>query len=296
MSEHVAFVGLGNMGTPMAGHLLAAGFAVTGFDLDAERRAELQTHGGTSATTAADAVRGADVVVLMLPGSRVVESVLRDPEVRSALAPGALVVDMSSSEPVSTVELAAELRTDGIRMVDAPVSGGVGGARSATLTIMAGGQEADVDAARPVLETLGRVVTTGGVGSGHAVKALNNLMSATHLWITAEVMTAGERFGLDPRTMLDVFNASSGRSGSTQNKWPNFVLPGTFDSGFGLRLMLKDMRIAADLARAVGVDPRLADDAIALWAEAAQALPATADHTRVAVLPAQETPAPADRS
>lgn len=282
--EHTAFLGLGNMGTPMVGHLLAAGLSVTGFDLDERRRAELVALGGKAAVSAAEAVRGADVVVLMLPGSRVVEAVLRDEEVLAGLAAGSLVVDMSSSEPVSTTRLAAELAERGVRMVDAPVSGGVQGARSARLTVMAGGAAEDVAAARAVLDRLGTVTETGPVGSGHAVKALNNLMSATHLWITSEAMVAGQRFGLDPQTMLDVFNASSGRSGSTQNKWPNFVLPGTFDSGFGLALMLKDMRIAADLAREVGLDPRLADEAIALWAEAAHTLPATADHTEVARL------------
>lgn len=301
MSERIAFVGLGNMGTPMAGHLIDAGFPVAGFDLDPGRRADLAARGGTARESAAAAVRGADVVVLMLPGSPVVESVLGDPDVLAGLSTGVLVIDMSSSEPTSTTRLAGDLAGRGVRFVDAPVSGGVRGAEAAGLTIMTGGAAADVAAARTVLDRLGTVVETGPVGSGHAVKALNNLMSATHLWITSEAMIAGRRFGLDPRTMLDVFNASSGRSGSTQNKWPNFVLPGTFDSGFGLRLMLKDMRIAADLARAVGLDPELADRAVELWAQAAQELAPGADHTEVAAFldrragSAPDRPAP-DRS
>ena len=138
-------------------------------------------------------------------------------------------------------------------MIDAPVSGGVSGAETGRLTVMVGGaRQTDLVAARPLLEELGRPVHAGPVGAGHAVKALNNLLSATHLWVTSEAMLAGERFGIDPQVMLSVFNSSSGRSGSTENKWPNFILPGTFNSGFGLRLMLKDMGIAVQLVDQVG--------------------------------------------
>jgi len=126
------------------------------------------------------------------------------------------------------------------------------------------------------------VVHVGPLGAGDAVKALNNLLSATHLWVTSEAILVGERFGLDPDVLLSVLNTSSGRSGSTDNKWPNFILPGTFDSGFSLQLMLKDMRIAVDLARRTGLPSRLGEDAVRLWAEAADSLAATADHTEVA--------------
>ena len=156
---------------------------------------------------------------------------------------------MSSSEPLRTRALAEKLAASGLaRLVDAPVSGGVGGAERGTLTIMAGGEADTIADLAEVLSVLGRVRHTGPVGSGHALKALNNLLSATHLLATSEAMVAGQEFGLDPHTMLEVFNASSGRSGSTENKWPNFVLPGGYDSGFGLGLMLKDMKIATQLA------------------------------------------------
>ncbi len=164
------------------------------------------------------------------------------------LRKGLLVVDMGSSEPVKTRALAAELDAVGVELVDAPVSGGVSGAVKGTLTIMVGGAATAVARVTPVLEHLGTVRHAGAVGSGHAIKALNNLISATHLWITSEAMLAGQRFGLQPEVMLEIINGSSGRSGSSENKWPNFILPGTFDSGFGLRLMLKDMRTAVDLA------------------------------------------------
>lgn len=278
----VAFVGLGNMGTPMSARLLDAGFTVRGFDLSDDARSRFAEAGGTPAVSAAEAARAAELTILMLPNSAVVTAVVDELLAAGALAAGSLVVDMSSSEPLETRALAKRLAAVGVRLVDAPVSGGVKGAVGGTLTIMVGGSPDDVAEARAVLDRLGRVVPTGEVGSGHAVKALNNLLSATHLWVTSEAMEAGKRFGLDPEVMLSVFNGSSGRSGSTENKWPNFILPGTFDSGFGLRLMLKDMRIAAGLARAVGAPSELGEDAIGFWATAADELDPAADHTRVA--------------
>ena len=278
----VAFVGLGNMGTPMARRLVEAGYPVRGTDLSDEARERLTVVGGTAVADAATAVTGADVVVLMLPDSSVVSAVLHNPGVASALSSGTVIVDMSSSEPMSTRALAEELAASGVRLVDAPVSGGVRGAENGGLTIMAGGADADIALVTDLLGVLGRVVVAGPVGSGHAVKALNNLLSATHLWVTSEAMTAGQQFGLDPEVMLSVFNGSSGKSGSTENKWPNFILPGSYDSGFGLRLMLKDMRIAAGLADAVGAPSALGKDAIELWARAADDLDPRADHTRVA--------------
>jgi 3-hydroxyisobutyrate dehydrogenase len=147
---------------------------------------------------------------------------------------------------------------------------------------MVGGSEQNVSRVWPVLERLGKPVHAGPIASGHAIKALNNLLSATHLWITSEAMVAGERFGLNPDVMLAIFNGSSGRSGSTENKWPNFILPGTYDSGFGLRLMLKDMKIAVQLAEQADAPSQLGTDAVALWQQAADELEPTADHTEIA--------------
>jgi 3-hydroxyisobutyrate dehydrogenase len=189
---------------------------------------------------------------------------------------------MSSSEPNTTRRLAADLNGRGVALVDAPVSGGVKGAVAGTLTIMVGGTDDDVEKVTPLLLALGKPVRAGEVGAGHAVKALNNLLSATHLWVTSEVMEVGRRFGLEPEAMLTIFNGSSGRSGSTENKWPNFILPGTYDSGFGLGLMVKDMRIAVGLSEETGAPSRLGANAVDLWAEAADALGPTADHTEVA--------------
>lgn len=277
----IGFVGLGNMGTPMTRRLVEAGYRVLAFDVSPEARARAVAAGAEDAT-GLEAVAKADAVILMLPNSAIVESVVDDRALADGLTAGTVIIDMSSSEPMRTRALAEKVDQRGISLVDAPVSGGVSGAESGKLTIMVGGSDSDVARVLPLLEVLGKPVHVGTVGSGHAIKALNNLLSATHLWATSEAITAGERFGLDPDVMLAVFNGSSGRSGSTENKWPNFIRPGTYNSGFGLRLMLKDMKIAVQLAEQAGAPTRLGADAVSLWDEAAEGLEPTADHTEVA--------------
>jgi 3-hydroxyisobutyrate dehydrogenase len=277
MTETIGFVGLGNMGGPMSARLIKAGFQVNGYDVAENARAALTNEGGNGVRNLAEAA--GQVIVLMLPHSDIVEATVRDEQF--APAEGTIVIDMSSSEPLRTRELAAELRKRGIILVDAPVSGGVARARTGTLTIMTGGDPADLARVETVLAAMGTATHAGPIGSGHAVKALNNLLSATHLLVTCEAMLAGEKFGLDPAVMLEIFNRSSGRSGSTENKWPNFILPGTFDSGFGLQLMLKDMGIADRLAEQVGTPDPLGKKATELWARAAEALDAGADHTEI---------------
>ena len=282
-SGNVAFIGLGNMGTPMSRRLIEAGYRVSGFDLSEAARDQLTLAGGRATDSAAAAVASANVVILMLPNSDIVESVMSEPALLDALVSNApLIVDMSSSEPLRTRALAEQLAAQSLTLIDAPVSGGVGGANAGTLTIMVGGSDEAAAIAAPVLGVLGRTVHAGAVGSGHAAKALNNLLSATHLWVTSEAVLAGERFGIEPSVLLSIFNGSSGRSGSTENKWPNFILDESYDSGFGLRLMLKDMKIAVGLADQVGVPTRLGVDAVDLWARVAEDYPANADHTEVA--------------
>lgn len=278
----LAIIGLGNMGLPMSQRLVEAGFPLAGYDAADAARDRAAAAGVDVADSAAAAVTAAAGVILMLPDSSVVEAVLHDAAVQQALSPGTIVVDMSSSVPQRTRVLAEELSARDIHLVDAPVSGGVKGAKAGRLTVMVGGNDADVARVTPWLEPLGQIVATGAVGSGHAIKALNNLLSATHLLATSEAMLAGESLGLDPQVMLSVFNGSSGRSGSTENKFPNFVLPGTFDSGFALRLMLKDMRIGVGIAKSAGVPHALGSDAVGIWERAAQDLAPDADHTEIA--------------
>jgi 3-hydroxyisobutyrate dehydrogenase len=280
--SHVAFLGLGKMGAPMSRCLVEAGVSVVGFDPDPAARRSLEDAGGKTAETAAAAIAGATVVVLMLPSSAVVEAVLADDAVRAALAPGSVVVDMSSSDPVSTRELAKNLAASKVALVDAPVSGGVPRAKDGTLTIMTGGDPADLERVAPLLTALGTARRAGEVGAGHALKAINNLLSAVHLLATAEGVEAGRRFGLDPEVMISLINTSSGRSGSSENKFPNYVFPETYDSGFTVGLMLKDIRIAASLAGEVGAPVTLGGKAVELWAQAEAALGGQADHTEIA--------------
>ncbi|GLW06665.1 2-hydroxy-3-oxopropionate reductase [Microtetraspora sp. NBRC 13810] len=273
----VGFIGLGHMGSPMARRLVAAGYAVRGFDANPAARPE----GVAAARSATAAVTGAAAVVLMLPDSAAVESVLT-PGLLERLAPGTPIVDMGSSEPARTRALAEQAAKLGVPLVDAPVSGGVRGAERGTLTVMAGGDPEAVAALRPLFGVLGtRVLHVGPVGAGHALKALNNLLSATHLLVSSEAVLAGREFGLDPQVMLEAINGSSGRSGSTEDKWPRFMLNRRFDSGFGVGLLLKDLRIAAGLARDAGRPCLLGEAAVELWARAAAELPAGADHTEI---------------
>lgn len=283
VKQTVGFVGLGNMGGPMSERLVTAGYPVVGFDLAPAARERLAAAGGSAAETAGDVVSQSDVVILMLPNSDIVESVLTGPDgVLAGARPGTLFVDMSSSEPLRTRALAEVVDAAGSRLIDAPVSGGVKGAVAGTLTIMVGGAEEDLARALGVLEVLGKPALIGGIGAGHALKAINNLMSAAHLWVTSEAMLTGIEFGLDPNVMLEAINTSSGRSGSTQLKWPNFIVGETYDSGFGLSLMLKDMKIATGLAESLGVPHTLSDKAVEHWSAASGDLGPAADHTEVA--------------
>jgi 3-hydroxyisobutyrate dehydrogenase len=276
----VGFIGLGRMGEPMVRRLVTGGVAVRGYDAAPEAVKALD--GVIMAVdTAPAAADGVPVVILMLPDSDVVESVL-DNGLLDALAPGTLLVDMSSSEPLRTRALAERVAAQGAALVDAPVSGGVSGARAGNLTIMVGGPDKAAATLEPLLALMGQVRHVGGVGAGHALKALNNLMSAAHLLASSEAILAGERFGLDPAVMLDAVNGSSGRSGSTENKWPNYIVPETYNSGFTAGLMVKDIRIALGLAEATGVPSELAARTVELWARAADELGPDADHTEIA--------------
>lgn len=274
----VGFVGLGRMGEPMVRRLADAGVAVRGHD--SAPRAGLADV-VTLVDEARQVAEGVAVVVLMLPDSDAVDAVVRGGGLLDALAPGTVLVDMGSSEPLRTRALADEVAARGAVLVDAPVSGGVSGATAGTLTIMVGGPDDEVAALTPLLALLGRVRHVGPVGAGHALKALNNLMSAAHLLASSEALLAGERFGLDPAVMLDAVNGSSGRSGSTEDKWPKFVLPGTYDSGFALGLMLKDIRIGLGLAEATGAPHAHAARTVEVWAQAAAGLGPGADHTEI---------------
>ena len=249
---NVAFLGLGAIGRPMAGHLARPPFVLTVWNRTAERAARCAAEtGARQATTPADAARDAAVVVTCLPTSRDVESLLDGPDgLLAGLAPGTLLVDCTSGDPATSRRIAARLAERGVAFVDAPVSGGVAGAEAGALTVMAGGDAATLDRARPVLEAFARrVVHCGDVGAGDAVKAVNNALLAVHLWSAGEGLAALARAGVDPAVALEVVNASSGRSNASENLVPQRVLTGAFPRTFRLALLDKDVGIAADFAR-----------------------------------------------
>lgn len=285
----IGFIGLGNMGQPMVRRLAAAGYQVRGYDVGRPARDRLADTPGVAITgTASEAAAGADAVILMLPDSDAVESVLvgdglAGDALLAEIRPPALVADMSSSEPARTRALAERAATAGLTLIDAPVSGGVAGARAGSLTIMTGGSAEALARLRPVFDVLGaKIVHAGDLpGAGHAIKALNNLMSAAHLLVSAEAILAGEAFGLDPAVMIDIVNGSSGRSGSTETKWPRYILPASFNSGFSMRFMVKDMKIALQLADTAGTPAEASRAALVAWDRAAEEMPPGADHTEI---------------
>lgn len=284
------FLGLGRMGAPMA-RLHAATFPTRVYDVFPDA--------ATAVAAASDAVAiadltpegaDADVVILMLPTSRHVEDALQgDGGLFARLPEGALVIDMGSSEPSSTRALAEAAAELGLAYVDAPVSGGIAKAETGELTIMVGGDDRAVARAMPHLETVGSsIVHVGPAGAGHAAKALNNLVSATNIAAATEAVTVAKHFGIEPATMVEVLNASTGMSQATQVKFPQHILPGTYGSRFAYDLMLKDMGIAAQMAEEVGFAP-VTGAAFATLTEGRAGLGEHPDHTEIARVYAQAT-------
>lgn len=254
MPLSVAFLGLGAIGAPMAAHLARAGHTLTIWNRTPERAAQSDaaTAGARVATSAADAVAGADIVITCLPESSHVAALLAadDGAMRRALRHGSLFIDCTSGDPDTSRTIAADLASSGVAFIDAPVSGGVAGAVAGKLTVMVGGDEAALERARPVLESFaGKIVHCGDIGAGDAIKAVNNALLALHIWSTAEGLAAAMKAGVKPQVALDVINASSGRSNASMNLFPERVLTGEFPRTFRLALLDKDAGIAASIAR-----------------------------------------------
>jgi len=278
----VGFVGLGMMGAPMAARIAEAGYPLSVFDRSVEVMAHFGSRPGCHpCASAADTAREAEFLVTMLPGSPAVAETLRG-GVFDALPEGACIVDMSSSEPLVTRTLADEAASRGLVLIDAPVSGGVKKARDGSLAIMAGGSPADVARCEPLLKCMGAsVFHTGAVGSGHAMKALNNFVSAAGLVAAVEALHIGASFGLDPRTITRVLNASTGRNNTTENKVEQFMLSGTYASGFSLDLMVKDIGIAIGLADSLSIPADLGHACLDVWHRAQSTGGPGRDHTEM---------------
>ena len=285
ISGKIGFIGIGAMGTPMAGNLVKAGYKLVVYDADPKRAQTLAAaHQVEIAESLAAVGAACEIVITMLPDGKIVRQALiegRDAAVEG-LAAGALVMDMSSSNPVDTQKLARDLASRGVALLDAPVSGGVKRAVDGSLSIMVGGAAADLERARPVLGAMGKTITLcGPAGAGHTLKALNNYLSASGLVAMCEALVVGEAFGLDPGTMVDVFNTSTGKSNATEVKGQQFVVPRNFVAGFTTSLMAKDLRTAGDVAKHLKLRMPNLEQAVTYWTAADGKLGKGADHTEI---------------
>ncbi|BCX19091.1 MAG: 3-hydroxyisobutyrate dehydrogenase [Geminicoccaceae bacterium] len=269
----IGFLGLGNMGGPMAANLVKAGHVVAGFDPVPEARARLESAGGEAAGTIAEAVAGAEIVLSMLPeGRHVREAYLGTGGVLDAAAPGTLLIDCSTIDVATARAVAAAAAERGLSMLDAPVSGGVAGATAATLTFMVGGDEAAFDRARPILEAMGKaVIHAGPSGNGQAAKICNNMMLGIQMISVCEAMALAEKLGLSHQTLFEIASKSSGQCWSLTSYCP---VPGPvpaspanrgYKPGFTVAMMLKDLKLAQEAAQSVGARTPLGAEAYQLY-------------------------------
>jgi 3-hydroxyisobutyrate dehydrogenase len=282
-----AFLGLGAIGRPMASCLAAAKIPLTVWNRTASRAGEFaEKSGARHAATPADAVRGAEVVITCLPTSRDVYELLDGPDgILAGIERGASFVDCTSGDPGTSRRIAERLGESGVSFIDAPVSGGVAGAEKCALTIMVGGDAAVLDRVRPVLEAFGKkIVHCGEIGAGDAVKAVNNAFLATHILAAAEGLAALVKMGVSPNVALDVINASSGRSNTSMNLFPERVLTRAFPRTFRLALLEKDVGIAAEVARETRVPAPILQLTADLFRIGRGELGEVADHVEIVKL------------
>ena len=276
-----AFLGLGAIGAPMAKHLAAPDFSLAVWNRTPTKAAAFAAANKVRhAKTPADAARGATIVITCLPTSREVAALLDGPDgLLAAMAKGSILVDCTSGDPATSRHIAARLAEKGIGFLDAPVSGGVSGAEAGKLTVMVGGDAAVLAKAMPALRAFGeKIVHCGPVGAGHAVKAVNQALLAVHVWSLGEGMLALSKAGVSPQVALDVINASSGRSNSSMNLFPQRVIGRAFPRTFKLALIDKDVRIAAQFLREQNVPSPITQLTAELFAAAHLELGEEADH------------------
>jgi 3-hydroxyisobutyrate dehydrogenase len=282
--KKIGFIGVGNMGNPMAANLLKSGFEVTVFDARAETAAAfVAQHGGKAASSLADLARGADAVVTMLPDDKIVRKVMLDGGAAAAMTKGAVLVDMGTCDPTGTRTTSEALAKLGLHMVDAPVMGGVVFAEDGSLDIMAGGSKELVERCTPLLKAMGQsIVHCGDVGAAHAMKALANYINACALINAIEAMTIGKKFGLDAKMMADALvPMCAGRNHPIQKKIIPQILNRKYATGMALSFIAKDVRIAVNTAHAIGAAVPLGEKVSELWDEAVKQVGATVDQTEV---------------
>jgi 3-hydroxyisobutyrate dehydrogenase len=269
----IGFIGLGNMGLPMAENLIKAGQTVSGFDLNEDASGRLAAGGGVQTHSIGDACKDAEAVITMLPaGEHVREVYLGERGVLAAVAPGTLLIDSSTIDVETAREVARAARANGLAMVDAPVSGGVAGAQAATLTFMVGGEDEAFERARPVLEQMGKtIVHAGGPGTGQAAKICNNMILGASMIVVSEAFLLAEKLGLDAQKLFDISSKSSGQCWSMTSYCP---VPGPvpsspanrdYKAGFTAAMMLKDLKLAQAAARATHATTPLGAGAAAVY-------------------------------
>jgi 3-hydroxyisobutyrate dehydrogenase len=283
MKPVLGLIGLGNIGEPICRHLIKEGYAVFVYDVDREAVAQLEDTTAEPTESPRALASVADVVLLSLPNSVVVEEiVLGEDGLAESLSPGKVVIDTSSSKPSSTRTISGRLAEAGIDMLDAPVSGGVMKAREGTLAVMVGGRREVFERCLPILQAFGgEIFFVGDPGTGHLAKSLNNLLSATTLASAAEAIILAERAGLSPDLFVEVINASNGRSYSTEVKFPKYILDRSFEDGFATALMSKDLKIALEAAAEMDVPMLIGSTVAQVWQAAVAQGNGARSHTEI---------------
>ncbi|MEY3740016.1 MAG: hypothetical protein RLZZ192_692 [Pseudomonadota bacterium] len=286
MKTAIGVIGLGNMGRGMALSLQRGGFPVIGTDALAATRAALAMEGIDIRQTIGEVVASCDVVILSLPTAAIVEDVVAGPEgILANARRGVLVIDTSTSHPDTTRRLATKLEAAGMKMLDAPVSGGPKGAITGTMAMVIGGDASDLARAEPILAAMtSKRVHVGAIGAGHVAKIANNLFAAAHLLVAGEVTRMAKEAGVPTEQLLQGINAGSGRSFITEHSFPTWIMNDKFDSGFTMKLMRKDVRLSQELIGALGVDLPLSAKVAELWAKSAETIADDEDFNRIVEL------------
>lgn len=279
----VGVIGLGNMGRGMALSLKRGGFNVLGYDAAPGVADKLQEEGVQARASIADIARDSDVLILSLPTSDIVEQVvLGEGGVAASAKPGLIVVDTTTAEPGSTRKVAAALAECKVGFVDGPVSGGPKGAATATMTMVLGGADEDVAAIEPILAVMSaKRVHVGPVGAGHVTKIINNMLTGVHLLAASEAVRAAEANGVDPQKLVEALNGGSGKNSATLTNYPTWIFNGKFDSGFTMKLMRKDVRLAMALLESAHATAPIAKEAGRLWAASADTIGDAEDFNRI---------------
>ena len=272
--KKVGFIGLGAMGSVMSPLLVKAGYEVYGYDI----RANIDQSSGVKQLDTLDDFAQLDAIILMLPNSKIVSEVVNK---LLEINTKSILIDMSSSDPRETKKLGKTIEAKGLKFLDAPVSGGVARAKTGDLMIMAGGEEEGLEVVKDLLSVMGTVQFAGPLGSGHAMKALNNYVSAAGLIASFEALATARSFGIKPENFLKIINGATGKNNTTEVKLDKFVVSEKFNSGFALDLMVKDVSIADSLIKDLSSENPLSNNVLKYLSSTLQALGGNPDHTEV---------------